>query len=395
MHVLCAVEIIICKACLQANIVVSRCEEPNPNFKLQRLLYLVHGALPLLWPTSCLEQDLEIEMEAESQGLERAEVNIRRIKLDEDEHPALLRPGRFDRKIRIRPPGAKGRLAILKVHARKVKMSPTVDLSSYAQNLPGWTGAKLAQLLQEAALVAVRRGHGSILQSDVDVAVDRLTVEPKRVEIELGHQGQCRRATTEVGTAMAAYLLKRYEDAKVESCERISIIPCGQVITSNHSVTLSQIVFHRLDDKSYIFERRPQLLHWLQYVFPCNRCYLAVGLLKVIYGRDTSRASVSYLADASWLARKILTMWGFFFGTLTKNAVTFRYFLFTVSLFSSIRWNMEKSMAIHGEPPPWRKRVSFVGPRLDFEGSLYDDYDLIEPRSTLIWMMKLLRELKS
>ncbi|KAF9599730.1 hypothetical protein IFM89_001676 [Coptis chinensis] len=85
MHVLCAVEIIICKACLQANIVVSRCEEPNPNFKLQRLLYLVHGALPLLWPTSCLEQDSEIEMEAESQGLECAEVNIRRIKLDEDE----------------------------------------------------------------------------------------------------------------------------------------------------------------------------------------------------------------------------------------------------------------------------------------------------------------------
>ncbi|KAF9601028.1 hypothetical protein IFM89_015013, partial [Coptis chinensis] len=63
----------------------SRCEEPNLNVKLQRLLYLLHGALPLLRPTSCLEQDSEIEMEAESQGLERAEVNIRRIKLDEDE----------------------------------------------------------------------------------------------------------------------------------------------------------------------------------------------------------------------------------------------------------------------------------------------------------------------
>ncbi|KAF9601120.1 hypothetical protein IFM89_017025 [Coptis chinensis] len=247
--------------------------------------------------------------------------------------PALLRPGRFDRKIRIRPPGAKGRLAILKVHARKVKMSPTVDLSSYAQNLPG---AKLAQLLQEAALVAVRRGHGSILQSEVDDAVDRLTVGPKRVGIELGHQGQCRRATTEVGTAMTAYLLKRYEDAKVESCERISIIPRGQ--------SLSQIVFHRLDDESYIFERRPQLLHRLQVLLGGRAAE------EVIYGRDTSRASVSYLADASWLARKILTI-----------------------------WNMEKSMTIHGEPPPWRKRVSFVGPRLDFEGSLYDDYDLIEP----------------
>ncbi|KAF9601122.1 hypothetical protein IFM89_017027 [Coptis chinensis] len=84
--------------------------------------------------------------------------------------------------------------------------------------MEGWTGAKLAQLLQEAALVAVRRGQGSILQSDVDDAVDCLTVGPKRVGIELGHQGQCRRATTEVGTAMTSYLLKRYEDAKVESC---------------------------------------------------------------------------------------------------------------------------------------------------------------------------------
>ncbi|KAK9145525.1 hypothetical protein Sjap_005428 [Stephania japonica] len=293
--------------------------------------------------------------------------------------PALLRPGRFDRKIRIRAPNAKGRLDILKVHARKVKMSPTVDLSSYALNLPeacsgtwleevkiaikfffrsfrrqyfgelsqtqlhlrfefgsGWTGAKLAQLLQEAALVAVRRGHESILQSDMDDAVDRLTVGPKRVGIELGHQGQCRRATTEVGTAMISHLLRRYESAKVEFCERISIRPRGQ--------TLSQIVFHRLDDEAYMFERRPQLLHRLQVLLGGRAAE------EVIYGRDTSRASVSYLANASWLARKILTI-----------------------------WNLENPMTIHGEPPPWTKNAHFVGPRLDFEGSLYDDYGLIEP----------------
>lgn len=250
--------------------------------------------------------------------------------------PALLRPGRFDRKIRIRPPNAKGRLEILKVHARKVKMSPSVDLSSYAQNLPGWTGAKLAQLLQEAALVAVRKGHNSILQSDIDDAVDRLTVGPKRVGIELGHQGQCRRATTEVGSAITSHLLRRVENAEIERCDRISINPRGQ--------TFSQVVFNRLDDESYMFERRPQLLHRLQ-VFLGGR-----AAEEVIYGRDTSRASVNYLADASWLARKILTI-----------------------------WNLENPMVIHGEPPPWRKRIKFVGPRLDFEGSLYDDYGLIEP----------------
>ncbi|XVE58083.1 hypothetical protein DITRI_Ditri04bG0142000 [Diplodiscus trichospermus] len=250
--------------------------------------------------------------------------------------PALLRPGRFDRKIRIRPPNAKGRLQILKIHASKVKMSESVDLSSYANNLPGWTGAKLAQLVQEAALVAVRKKHESILQSDMDDAVDRLTVGPKRVGIELGHQGQCRRATTEVGVALTSHLLRRYENAEVECCDRISIVPRGQ--------TLSQVVFHRLDDESYMFERRPQLLHRLQ-VFLGGR-----AAEDVIYGRDTSRASLNYLADASWLARKILTI-----------------------------WNLENPMVIHGEPPPWRKKVQFVGPRLDFEGSLYDDYGLIEP----------------
>ncbi|RVW15499.1 putative inactive ATP-dependent zinc metalloprotease FTSHI 1, chloroplastic [Vitis vinifera] len=108
--------------------------------------------------------------------------------------------------------------------------------------------------------------------------------------------------------------------------------------------TLSQVVFDRLDDESYMFERRPQLLHRLQVLLGGRAAE------EVIYGRDTSRASVDYLADASWLARKILTI-----------------------------WNLENPMVIHGEPPPWRKKVKFVGPRLDFEGSLYDDYGLIEP----------------
>eukprot|EP00268_Persea_americana_P045699 TRINITY_DN4673_c2_g1_i5.p1 TRINITY_DN4673_c2_g1~~TRINITY_DN4673_c2_g1_i5.p1 ORF type:complete len:205 (-),score=36.85 TRINITY_DN4673_c2_g1_i5:586-1200(-) len=93
-----------------------------------------------------------------------------------------------------------------------------------------------------------------------------------------------------------------------------------------------------------MFERHPQLLHRLQVLLGGRAAE------EVIYGRDTSRASVNYLADASWLARKILTI-----------------------------WNLENPMTIHGEPPPWRKNIGFVGPRLDFEGSLYDDYDLIEP----------------
>lgn len=88
----------------------------------------------------------------------------------------------------------------------------------------------MAQLVQEAALVAVRKGHESILQSDMDDAVDRLTVGPKRFGLDLGHQGQCRRATTEMGLAMTSHLLRRYENAEVECCDRISIVPRGQVL---------------------------------------------------------------------------------------------------------------------------------------------------------------------
>ncbi|CAL5214969.1 unnamed protein product [Lathyrus oleraceus] len=248
--------------------------------------------------------------------------------------PALLRPGRLDRKIKILPPSAKGRLDILKIHAAKVKLSDSVDLFSYAKNLPGWSGARLAQLVREAALVAVRNRHNSILRSDMDEAVDRLTVGPKYLGIELGYQGQCRRATTEVGVAITSHLLRRYENAEVEYCERISIVPRGQA--------LSQLVFQRLDDESYMFERRPQLLHRLQVLLGGRAAE------EVIYGRDTSKASVEYLAHASWLARKILTI-----------------------------WNLEDPMVVHGEVPPWRKPVKFVGPRLDFEGSLYNHYDLI------------------
>lgn len=250
--------------------------------------------------------------------------------------PALLRPGRFDRKIRIRHPNAKGRLDILKVHAKKVKLSPSVDLPTYANNLPGWSGAKLAQLLQEAALVAARKGHEAVERSDIDDAVDRLTVGPKRAGIKLENQVQRRLATTEVGTAITSHLLRRLENAKIEQCDRLSIIPRGR--------TLSQVVFHRLDDESYMLERRPQLLHRLQ-VFLGGR-----AAEEVIFGCDTSTASVAYLANATWLARKIITI-----------------------------WNLENPMVIHGEPSPWTKKVKFVGPRLDFEGSLYDDYGFFEP----------------
>lgn len=99
---------------------------------------------------------------------------------------------------------------------------------------------------------------------------------------------------------------------------------------------------------------------------------------EVIYGRDTSKASVSYLADATWLARKMITVYAILVLHLMLPFGFFEIHSFSC-LFVLDRWNLENPMTIHGEPLPWRKSPKFVGPRLDFEGSLYDDYDLIEP----------------
>ncbi|KAL2547610.1 FtsH extracellular protease family [Forsythia ovata] len=186
--------------------------------------------------------------------------------------PALLRPGRFDRKIKFKPPNAKGRLEILKVHAHKVKLSDTIDLSSYANKLQGWSGAKLAQLLQEGALIAGRKKHvegeekhDAILTEDMDEAVDRLRIGPKRVGMNLGEQGQTRRATTVVGVAFTAHLLRRLENAKVAHCDRVSIIPRGQVLLGGRTAE------------------------------------------EVIFGRNTSKASAEYFANAYRLAQEIVT----------------------------------------------------------------------------------------
>lgn len=249
--------------------------------------------------------------------------------------PALLRPGRFDRKIKVKPPRAKGRLEILKVHAKTVKLAPEVDLWSVAKNLPGWSGAELAQLLQEGAMMAVRNGHPHILQKDLDLAVDRITVGPQRLGVGRGLPVHRRMATLEVGLAMTTHILRRLEGAKLEYCERVSIVPRGE--------TLSRTIFERLDDEGYFFERRPQLLHRLQ-VFLGGR-----AAEEIVYGRDTSNWSMTSLRNASWLARKLVTI-----------------------------FNLEGPMTVRGEQPPWHHPSLFTGPPVNFEGWLYEDYGFTE-----------------
>ena len=136
--------------------------------------------------------------------------------------PALLRPGRFDRHVAIDKPDIRGREAILKVHAKEVKLGPDVDLKKIAGMTPGFVGADLANLVNEAALVAARRDRNEVTMADFQEAADRIigglekrnrAMNPKEKEIVAYHES---------GHALVAMLLPN-----VDPVNKISIIPRG------------------------------------------------------------------------------------------------------------------------------------------------------------------------
>ena len=94
--------------------------------------------------------------------------------------PALLRPGRFDRQITISNPDVTGRLAILKVHARNKHIDSSVKLEEIAQRTPGFSGADIENLLNEAALLAARNNRKVIVTADIDEAIDRVMMGPAK-----------------------------------------------------------------------------------------------------------------------------------------------------------------------------------------------------------------------
>lgn len=118
--------------------------------------------------------------------------------------PALLRPGRFDRQVVIDVPDVRGRDEILRVHARSRPMAADVDLLQIAKETPGFTGAELANILNEAALLAVRRSGGEITQSEMEEAVDRVIAGPERRSHILTDEEKILIAYHEAGHAVVA-----------------------------------------------------------------------------------------------------------------------------------------------------------------------------------------------
>lgn len=139
--------------------------------------------------------------------------------------PALIRPGRFDRHISVPAPDLKGREEILKVHAKKVKLSENVDLKTVAKGTPGFVGADLANVVNEAALLAARADKDAVETADMDEAIERVIAGPqKKSRIISKHELQVI-AAHEVGHTLVARLTDHSDPV-----HKVSIIPRGQAL---------------------------------------------------------------------------------------------------------------------------------------------------------------------
>jgi cell division protease FtsH len=143
--------------------------------------------------------------------------------------PALLRPGRFDRQIIIHPPDHKGRVEILQVHTRKVPLAPDVDLERLASATPGMTGADLANLVNEAALLAARRIQDTVRQRDLTDALEKVQLGTAR-NVVIPEDERRRTAYHEAGHALIGML-----QPGADPVRKVSIIPRGRAL----GVTLS------------------------------------------------------------------------------------------------------------------------------------------------------------
>jgi len=138
---------------------------------------------------------------------------------------ALLRPGRFDRQVMVGNPDIKGREQILRVHAKKVALEPDVELRSIARGTPGFSGADLANLVNEAALIAARAGRKRIGNADLDAARDKVLMGVERKSVAMSERERMTCAYHEAGHAIVAALLP---DA--DPLHKVTIIPRGRAL---------------------------------------------------------------------------------------------------------------------------------------------------------------------
>jgi cell division protease FtsH len=211
--------------------------------------------------------------------------------------PALLRPGRFDRQIVVAPPDRKGRLGILKIHTRTLQLSGDVNLDVLAGATPGMSGADLANLCNEAALLAARLGHDHILMEDFENALDKIILGEARSLVM--NEKDCRvTAYHEAGHAIVAWFTP-----EADPVHKVTIIPHGLALGVTEQVPG--------EDK-----------------YNYSRGYLLARLAVMMGGRVAEELAIGEittgaendLKEASRLARKMVTRWAMTdFGLMTLD----------------------------------------------------------------------------
>jgi cell division protease FtsH len=200
---------------------------------------------------------------------------------------ALLRPGRFDRRVAVQPPDRAGREAILRVHARHVPLAPGVELGRIAATTPGMVGADLANLVNEAALVAARRGHDTVREEDFTDALERIVLGAER-QVMMSPEDRRRTAYHESGHAIVGMLTEGADPVR-----KVSIIPRGLAL----GVTFAA-------PESDRFNYREPEVH--------AKIKVALGgraAEEVVYG-ETSSGAESDIQQLTEIARQMVGRWG-------------------------------------------------------------------------------------
>ena len=202
--------------------------------------------------------------------------------------PALLRPGRFDRQIAVDRPDLKGREEILKVHAKTKPLSDEVELLNYARRTPGFTGADLANVLNEAALLAAREEKKVISNLQIDEAIDRVMAGPQRKSRIMSDDERRVTAYHEAGHALVAHALPH-----TDPVHKITIMPRGRAL--GYTMVLP-------DDDKYSTTRN-QLLDQLAYS-------LGGRVAEELIFHDPSTGASNDIEKATALARAMVTQYG-------------------------------------------------------------------------------------
>ncbi len=204
--------------------------------------------------------------------------------------PALLRPGRFDRQVVVSNPDIKGREAILHVHTRKVPLAKDVDLSVIARGTPGFSGADLANLVNEAALLAARRNKRKVTAEDFDNAKDKVLMGNERKSMAMDEEEKKLTAYHEAGHAICSLHVP-----ETDPIHKATIIPRGRALG----------MVQQLPEKDQYSYTRAKML---------SRLIICMGgraseELKFGYDKVTSGASAD-ISAATNLARSMVTEWG-------------------------------------------------------------------------------------